>query len=76
MKNRPPYWDIKRNILFDHLERYKDFPSRAIGRILHRDYPDFFAGDEPARSLVRKYRGKHGKQNKDNCKVTKYYQNV
>ena len=70
------YRSIKRKILFEHLEKYRDTPSRTIAKILYKDYPEFFESIEGARSVVRRYRGKHGKTNRNDIKYRKYYENL
>jgi len=41
----------------DYIERYSDFPTNTISRILHSEYPDVFPTFEHARNSVRYHRG-------------------
>lgn len=76
MEGRTPYWDIKRKVIFEHLEKFKDVPSNAVAKILFRDYPEYFKDKESARSVIRRYRGKSGIKDRSHVKITKYFQNV
>lgn len=73
MKGRTPYRDLKRNTVFGYLEKYPDTPNKTLARMLKRDYPDLFIDIEDARTIVRRYRGKSGKQAREDITITKYY---
>lgn len=76
MNCKGPYFELRRKILFDHLEKFKDIPSRTIAKILARDYPEYFEDIEMARRIIRLYRGKLGKQHREATKKNQYYQDV
>ena len=67
------YQELKRKILFEHLEKYKDTSHREIARILCRDYHEFFPEYEEARTHIRIYRGKCGSEMRESIKMRKYY---
>lgn len=74
MNNHSPYNQLKRKILFDHLDKYPDAGSHTIARILNRDYPEIYHTREYARTMIRTYRGKRGDLLRGNVKNKKYYQ--
>lgn len=76
MNCNTPYYELRRKIIFDHLEKFKDTSSRTIAKILVRDYPEYFEDIEMARGLIRVYRGSHGKDNREKIKSNQYYKNV
>lgn len=69
------YAEIRRRILFENMEKYKDTSNRSLAKIMHRDYPEFFNNIEHARSIIRLYKGKSGEPNKKNVKETKFFTN-
>ncbi len=73
MSYKTPYNQLKRKILFEHLEKYKDTPSRTIAKILARDYPDFFKDVEEARGHVRTFRGSHGVYLREVVKTNQFF---
>jgi len=76
MANRhTPFSQIRRKIVLDALEKYKDTPSTTLARILFRDNPLIFKDTEDARGKIRMFRGKNGNYNRSSVKFTKYYQN-
>lgn len=74
MNNHLPYHQLKRKILFEHLEKYPDAGSNTIARILNRDYPEIYHTIEYARTIIRTYRGKNGDLSRSTIKNKKYYQ--
>jgi hypothetical protein len=73
MEGRTPYWDLKRQCIFDLLDKFPDSPSRELARILYRDNPELFKDFEEARNRIRYYRGKCGKKLREIVKIRKYY---
>ena len=73
MKGRTEYLDLKRNCVFEYLDKYPDTPSKTIARMLKRDYTELFEDIEDARGVVRRYRGAQGKKMREEIKLTKYY---
>ena len=61
MRYNTPFKDIIAEILDKYLNKYSDTPSRTLGRMLKRDYPELFKSIDAARSCVRYRRGKNGK---------------
>lgn len=76
MNYRSPYFQLRRKILFEHLDKYKDASSHSIARILVRDYPEYFKDREMARGLVRIYRGVSGKYHRERVKSNQYFKDV
>jgi hypothetical protein len=68
-----PYEQIRRKVLFEHLDKYPNTSSHSIARILVRDYPDYFNNHEHARSMIRIYKGSNGKYCRKILRNTKYY---
>lgn len=61
MGNGVPFYQLRRKIITDHLDRFPDAGSLTIAKILFRDFPGYFKDIEEARGLIRIRRGKHGK---------------
>ena len=76
MQGITDYQSLKRNILFEYLEKYAGVPSRQVAKILHRDNPANFATIEEARYMVRRYRGRAGNRNRKEVKIKKYYEEI
>ena len=72
--NITPYFELKRNIVFKHLDKFRGIPSNTIAKILRRDYPEYFATSEDARHVIRRYRGTNGEQSRNDIKFRKYYE--
>ena len=72
--NITPYLELKRNIVFKHLDKYEGIPSNTIAKILRRDYPEYFTTSEDARSIIRRYRGTNGEKTRNDIKFRKYYE--
>jgi len=70
-----PYAEIRRKVLFEYLEKYKDISTRSISRMLFRDHPSVFNSEDHARSLIRIYRGVYGNYARSVIKETKFYKN-
>jgi hypothetical protein len=70
-----PFYTLRRKVIFEHLEKFKDTPSKTLARILFRDYPGFFSSIEGARRAVRLYRGKAGEQARKEVKRNQFYTN-
>jgi len=68
-----PYHKIRRDIVLEYLENYKECPSRMIARIMFRNKPEFFKDVEAARKMVRIYRGQAGNRSRKLTRLTKYY---
>lgn len=73
MRGITPYRELVRKVVFEYFEKFPEIESHTLARILRRDHPEFFNSHEHARSYVRRYRGKHGKQSRKNIIITKYY---
>lgn len=67
-----PYYKLRAKIITDHLDKYPDAGSITIGKILYRDYPEYFMSAEAARNLIRYRRGTSGKQRLTSLKDKKY----
>lgn len=53
----------KSDIIKEYLEKYADFSTLQITKILNKDYPADFPNIESTRSSVRRYRGESSKKN-------------
>lgn len=76
MNCNTPYYELRRKIIFDHLEKFKDTSTHSLANILVRDYPEYFKDKEQARGLLRIYRGASGKYHREKIKSNQYYKNV
>lgn len=70
------YQKLKRKVVLEYLEKYKDLPSRTIARLLKRDHSELFSDLENARFMVRQYRGQSGDNHRKKVKFTKYYKDA
>ena len=64
---------IKRAVLFEYLEKYRDTSSRALSRMISKDHPEFFKDAEFARNEIRLYRGARGDAFRKKITITKFY---
>jgi len=73
MDRSTPYYQIRKKIIFDLLEKYPDTSTRGLSRIVARDFPEFFKDAEEARTHIRVYTGKSGGAMRERIKMRKYY---
>jgi hypothetical protein len=55
-----PYRKILQQTIFEYLDKYKEYPSRTVAALMHKDHPEIWATIEDARASVRYYRGAKG----------------
>jgi hypothetical protein len=67
------YTENRRKLLFVIFDKFPDLSNRGTAAILVRDYPEYFKDFEDARHLVRLYRGKGGKWDREHIAIKKYY---
>jgi hypothetical protein len=70
---KSPYFSLKRQIIFDLLDKFPDASTRVLAKIAYRDNPAFFKDIEDARSIIRVYRGQSGNKLREEIKMKKYY---
>ena len=73
MEGRTPYYDLKRQIVFDLLDKFPDASTNMLAKIVHRDNPGFFKDREAARCYIRGYKGALGDKQRETYKVRKYF---
>ena len=71
-----PYQLEKRKVIFDYLEKYPDAPSTQLGRMLYRDFPEYFPNKDDARTTIRIYRGRSGGKLRNQIKSRTYYKPI
>jgi hypothetical protein len=66
--------NIKKKIILDYLEEYKEYPSHTLAKMIYFKYPEYWNSTETIRTNIRLYRGKLGDlmRNK-NIQNKKYY---
>jgi len=75
MNSNSPYYNIKRKIIFDILDKFPDTSIRSLAKIVYAEAPQFFKTVEAARTHIRFYKSKLGAYHRKYCKITKYYKN-
>ena len=68
------YQIIKRQKAVEVLERFKQYPTRTLARVLFTEAPELFISIDNARCYLRYYRGKHGEPNRRRLKMRDYVQ--
>jgi len=71
-----PYYKLRREILFDALEKFPDHGTLTIAKLIYSQNPEYFDSLEHTRNLIRMYRGSLGKEHRDKIVNKKYYRNV
>ena len=64
---------IRREVVFDVLERFPDAGSMTLAKKIYKENPEIFKDLENARTLIRIYRGTHGNHNREYTKIKRYY---
>ena len=70
------YQIIKRQKALEVLERFKQYPTRTIARVLFTEAPELFISIDNARCYLRYYRGKHGDSNRKRLTIRDYVQSL
>ena len=55
-------------LAYEYAKKFPNTSSKALGRLLYKDFPLLFNSVEHARGAVRTYRGATGKQNREKIK--------
>lgn len=76
MDNNSQFRKLRRELLFELLDKYPDSGDMTIAKILYNKYPEFYKDVESARSIVRIYRGHCGEWKREHIINKKYYKNV
>lgn len=67
------YKELRKKLLFEVLEKYRDTPSNTLARMLYNANPGLWMSIEGARGRIRVYRGQKGIEARRKMKTTKYY---
>jgi hypothetical protein len=67
-----PYYQLRRKIIFDVLDRFPNHGNRTLARKLFEEHPEHFTSADNARSLVRFYRGSCGQEHLNSIKNKTY----
>jgi hypothetical protein len=58
-----PYFQLRRKIIIDVMNRFPDFGSRTLANKVFNETPEYFNDVEHVREMIRYYRGASGKKN-------------
>lgn len=63
---------MRREVIFDLLERFPDHKNLTLAKKLYKENPDMFTDLEHARKMIRFYRGASGQADRKKLTFRKY----
>jgi predicted phosphodiesterase len=67
---------IGKNIILKALKRFPETPSLTLARKLFKEHPEVWSNVDSVRSVIRSYRGAHGKLAREQIKEREHYRTL
>jgi len=64
---------ITTKVIFEYLDKWPNVPNLTLARKIYKENPESFTGIEHVRAIIRTYKGRSGKNLREEIKYRKYF---